>query len=201
VKPEDGKSDAELLQAWQEGAPEAARLLIARYTPRLYDFFASKVARGADELVQQTLADCVAAHERIAEDGHRNSVRAFLFTIARRRLLNHFRAWRRHGARLDPLLHSLADVEPGVSEAVAQLEEQRRLRRALRQLPVDAQVALELRYWEGLSIPEIARVVDAAEGTVKARLSRARVRLRELLADEGPDAPRVEALLTGDDTR
>jgi RNA polymerase sigma-70 factor (ECF subfamily) len=193
--------DGELLQAWQEGSGDAARLLIRRYTPRLYDFFASKVTRGADELVQQTLADCVAAHERITEDGQRNSFRAFVFTVARRKLLNHFRTWQRHGARLDPLQHSFADLEPGLSEAVAEREEQRRLQHALRRLPIDAQVALELHYWEGLSIAEIARVVDAAEGTVKARLSRARVRLRDLLSDdESLDARTVEALLTGDDT-
>jgi RNA polymerase sigma-70 factor (ECF subfamily) len=196
----DETPDGELLRAWQDGGNEAARLLIARYTPRLYDFFASKVTRGADELVQQTLADCVAAREHITEDGERNSFRAFVFTIARRKLLNHFRAWQRHGARLDPLEHSFADLEPGLSEVVAEREEQRRLQHALRRLPIDAQVALELHYWEGLSIAEIARVVDAAEGTVKARLSRARVRLRELLAaDEGLDARTIDALLTGDD--
>lgn len=177
-------SDAELLEAWRRGDRTAADALIGRYGPRLYNFFASKVSRGADDLCQQTLQECVEAKERIDEDGGRHSFRGFLFTVARRRLLNHYRSWERKGQRVDPLEHSVADLEPGVSEAVAAREQQRRLALALRQLPVDFQVALELHYWEGLTVAEIGRVLEAPEGTIKVRLSRARKKLEEILHSE-----------------
>jgi RNA polymerase sigma factor (sigma-70 family) len=176
--------DRELLVAWQHGDALAAERLIGRYGPRLHNFFASKVASGVEDLLQQTLSDCVAARWHIEEDGDRNSFRGFLFTVARRRLLNHYRQWMRRGHRLEPLEHSIADVEPSVSELVAARDRQRRLQWALQQLPIDSQVALELHYWEGLSVAEIAQVVDAPTGTVKARLVRARNRLKALL---GPD--------------
>jgi len=196
---ETRRSDAELLHAWQAGDATAARVLVARYTPRLYEFFGTKVSHGAEELVQQTFADCAAAREKIEADGGKRSFRAFLFTVARRRLINHYRAWERKSAKLDPLAHSVADVDPGVSEVVARREEERRLRRALRRLPVDAQVALELHYWEGMTVAEIARVVDAAEGTIKARLSRARARLREILAEgKLADEGSVDELMSAD---
>lgn len=184
-------SDAELLQAWRRGDETAADALIARHGPRLYNFFASKVSRGADELCQQTLQECVEAHERIEDDGGRHSVRGFLFTVARRRLLEHYRSWERKGQRIDPLEHSVADLEPGVSEAVADREQQRRLVLALRQLPVDFQVALELHYWEGLTVAEMSGVLEAPEGTIEARLSRARTRLEALLQVERAQAERT----------
>lgn len=195
-------SDAALLQAWRSGDKTAADALIARHGPRLYNFFASKVGRGADDLCQQTLQECVEAHERIEEDGGRHSFRGFLFTVARRRLLNHFRSWERKGQRIDPLEHSVADLEPGVSEAVAAREQQRKLMLALRRLPVDFQVALELHYWEGLTVAEISRVVETPEGTIKVRLSRARKKLETLLQAEPALAEHtVEGLLTEDERR
>ena len=45
------------------------------------------------------------------------------------------------------------------------------------------QVALELFYWEELSVTEIADVLETPVGTVKSRLQRARVRLDEILVE------------------
>ncbi|MCX4240421.1 RNA polymerase sigma factor [Paraliomyxa miuraensis] len=193
-------SDAELLQAWRRGDKTAADALITRHGPRLYNFFASKVGRSADDLCQQTLQECVEAHERIEENGGRHSFRSFLFAVARRRLLDHYRGSELEGQRIDPLEHSVADLEPGVSEAIAAREQQRRLGLALRRLPVDFQIALELLHWEGLTVAEISRVVEAPEGTLEARLSRARKKLETLLhAEPSLAEATVEGLLTEDD--
>jgi RNA polymerase sigma factor (sigma-70 family) len=174
-------------------------VLIRRYGPRLYNFFAGKVGRGADELCQQTLHDCLIAHEQLDEDGSRDGFRGFLFAAARRRLLDHYRTSAR---AIDPLEHSLADLEPGVSEAVAVGEDQRRLALALRRLPLDFQVALELLHWEGLYVAEIGRVVEAPAGTIDARLARAHALLQGLLErDDAPAEHTVEASMTEDEPR
>ncbi|MCH9682059.1 MAG: RNA polymerase sigma factor [Deltaproteobacteria bacterium] len=177
-------TDGALLAAWRQGDRSAADCLIRRYGPRVYSFFASKVSHGADELCQQTFSECAIAHERIEEDGGRYSFRGFLFTIARRKLLNHYRTSQRRGRRFSPLEVSVADLDCRVSEIVANRQEHRRLQLALRQLPVDAQIAVELHYWEGLTIAEISRVVQAPQGTIKARLVRARQRLKRLLEQD-----------------
>ncbi|MFN2370237.1 MAG: RNA polymerase sigma factor [Candidatus Krumholzibacteriia bacterium] len=67
-----------------------------------------------------------------------------------------------------------------------------RVRRAIARLDEDTREAVRLHYWDDLTTREIAVVLDEIEGTIKARLSRGRQRLRELLAaqDEGADAPR-----------
>ena len=46
----------------------------------------------------------------------------------------------------------------------------------------ELQVVLEMRYWEGMSMQEIAAVVEFPVNTVKSRIHRGRLRLAELLA-------------------
>ncbi len=52
------------------------------------------------------------------------------------------------------------------------------------QLPPEERACIHLFYYEGYSTDEIARMMSAAPGTVRSRLSRARARLKKLLADE-----------------
>ncbi len=52
---------------------------------------------------------------------------------------------------------------------------------ALRRLPLETQVLLELRFWEGLTGPKLARVHDVPEGTTRSRLRRATEQLRTMV--------------------
>lgn len=56
------------------------------------------------------------------------------------------------------------------------------IRGALRQMSAADQLMMRLRYAEDLTQPQLARVFDMPEGTVKIRLHRARERMRALLA-------------------
>ena len=60
---------------------------------------------------------------------------------------------------------------------------------ALRRIPVDAQIVLELYYWEDLPAPDVARFLDVPEGTVRSRLRRALELLRERLESLAPGVP------------
>jgi len=64
-------------------------------------------------------------------------------------------------------------------------EEERALLGALRGLPLELQVLLELHYWEDLSTSELAGVLEIPQGTVKTRIRRARELLESALAS-GP---------------
>ena len=67
-------------------------------------------------------------------------------------------------------------------EAYAEREElNRALQWAIAQLPVDQRVVVVLVDVEGFSYEEAAEALGVALGTVKSRLSRARVKLRDLL--------------------
>lgn len=52
-------------------------------------------------------------------------------------------------------------------------------------LPADHRSAIVLFYYEDMSIREIANTLSVPQGTVKARLSRGRQKLRALLEEEG----------------
>lgn len=52
---------------------------------------------------------------------------------------------------------------------------------ALRRVPARQRTAIVLHYLGDLPIPEVARLMNASEGTVKAHLAQARRRLRPLL--------------------
>jgi len=61
---------------------------------------------------------------------------------------------------------------------VVEREELRLFLAALRTIPFDLQVVLELHYWEQCSVAEMAAALEIPEGTVKSRLRRGREQLR-----------------------
>jgi RNA polymerase sigma-70 factor (ECF subfamily) len=52
---------------------------------------------------------------------------------------------------------------------------------ALRRLPLDDQLLLQMHYWDGLTGPALSRALDLPEGTVRSRLRRAKAKLAERL--------------------
>ena len=71
------------------------------------------------------------------------------------------------------------------------LEDRLVLRRAIASLSPDHRQVVALRYFAGLSVPEVARSLGIREGTVKSRLHRALAVLREQLGDSPMGAPQT----------
>jgi len=176
----DPSTDFALLERWREGEEGAGRELFGRYFDAVYRFFRSKLAHAAEDLTQQTFMSLVQSRDSFRGEA---SFRTFVFTVARKRLYDHLRTLHRKPTPEGIGSVSIADIASfSPSRAVAEREEQQLLLKALRTLPLDMQVALELHYWEELTVTEIAGVLEVAEGTVKSRLQRARARLDERLA-------------------
>ena len=83
---------------------------------------------------------------------------------------------------LDDQAVTLSDPDD-VGDLVVEKEERQRIRQALERLPDDQREAMVLRYYADLTVPEIAKALGCPGGTVKSRLNRALVRLRQLLAE------------------
>ena len=168
--------DAELLAAWRDGDRDAGDALIGRYFDPVCRFFRSKLGDDVEDLIQRTFLDCLESR-----DGLRGpSFRSFLFAVARNRLFDHLRAGVRRP--IDALGEkSIADLRTRPSGHLVREEEKDLVARALQAIPVDFQIALELAYWEDLAGAEIAAVLDISEHTVRSRLSRGRVMLRDAL--------------------
>jgi RNA polymerase sigma factor (sigma-70 family) len=174
-------SDFDLLEAWRGGDERAGRELFARHFDSVYRFFRSKVEDAAEDLTQQTFMGAVKGKERYRGEA---SFRTYLYTIARNRLYTYIRDRQRREAVVEIGQQSVADL--GLASPTRQLaarEEHKLLLAAMRHLPLEMQVALELHYWEGLSVREIAIVIETPEGTIKRRLQRARQRLDELIVE------------------
>ncbi len=177
------QDDVELLVAWREGDEVAGNLLFRRHFDAVYWFFRSKVADQAEDLTQDTWHAIVRNRDSLAEV---RSFRAYLFTAARSKLYDALRARQRHG-ELDPLSQSLEDLGISPSEILGRHREQQLLVQALRKLPIEQQLLLELRYFEQMRGPELAAVLELPEATVRSRLRRALDKLRvvvEQLSDE-----------------
>ncbi len=168
-------TDDALLEAWGGGDKQAAAQLIGRYSDDLYRFFAGKVGDDAEDLVQQTLLGCV---ERRHELGAIRTFRAFLFGVARHRLIDHFRR-RDSSPWLDAAITSLADAGTPPSQRIARDREERVVLEALRRIPLDSQIVLELYYWQSLTGRELAGVLGIPEGTARGRLRSAKKQLAE----------------------
>jgi len=177
--------EAALLLAWNAGNERAGDELIRAATPLVRRFFERKVAPAdVDDLVQRTLLGCVDRREHIVASGFR----AYLIGVARNQLLMHFR--RIHRVDADPGRVTLLQLldERSVRSMVVAKDELSRLVLAMWRLPVDLQLTLELFYWEGLPLAEIADATGVPVGTVKSRLGRAKSMLRKTL-DREPDSP------------
>ena len=168
-------TDHELLEAWRAGNRQAGDELFGRYFRSLFAFFGNKVADGVEDLISRTMMACVQNLNRITEEG---TFRAYLFGIARHEVYGHYRRLRT-APDIDFGVTSVCDLGPTPSQMVVAHNKQRALLAALRQLPLDLQIAVELHYWEGLTTAELADALEVPQGTVKSRLRRA----REMLAD------------------
>jgi RNA polymerase sigma factor (sigma-70 family) len=176
----EGENDIALLHAWRRGDRSAGRRLVDRHLASLGRFFANKVGheQDAQDLVAETFERFARALDRFAG---RSSVRTYLFAIAHNVLREHIRRREREEARGAPL-RSVADLGPSPSVVFAKHEDERLLLQALRALPFDDQILLELSLFEELSRAEIAEITSIPGGTVAGRLRRARARLDESLA-------------------
>jgi RNA polymerase sigma factor (sigma-70 family) len=172
--------DIELYDAWARGDRRAGNELIERYYDRIHRFFANKVGVEAEDLAQETFAGVLAAHPRFER---RSSFRTFLYAIAFNVLRTHIA--RKNRAKVDPdfSVQSIAELCPTPSTMARQSEETEQLHAALRGLPVDHQVVLELYYWEDLSGPELTEVLGLTLPAVRSRLRRAKEALEQALGE------------------
>jgi RNA polymerase sigma-70 factor, ECF subfamily len=139
----------------------------------------------AQDAVQEAFVRAWSRRRRFA-DGEQPD--AWIRTVARRVAVSRWRsarsglaAWRRHGP--------VADVPaPGVETPL--------IVAALQRLPEEQRRAIVLHHLCDLSVDQVAAEVGAPAGTIKARLSRGRTALREILSDAntpiaGPDSPQL----------
>jgi RNA polymerase sigma factor (sigma-70 family) len=185
-------SDTELFERWCQGDERSGAKLFDHHFPAVSRFFRNKAGDDFEDLVQQTFTACLESRERFRRD---SSFRTFLFAIANNILRNHYRSKRRD--RVDLTSVSVHDLDPGPSTIVAKVREQRLLLEALRHIPLEHQIILELYYWEGMTAKAIGEIVGETEYTIRNRLRRGKELLRRRMEELAHDRAELESTWGG----
>lgn len=180
-------SDASLVQHILQGDPAAERRLYDLHVDRIYRLAYRMTGDGtlAEDATQDTF---IRAFDHLAEWRGDGPLGGWLHRVATTVILGHLRKRKRvqgrekqvedvtvmAGARVD---RSGADGDPLLRD---------RIDRAVDELDANHRLVFVMHDLEGFTHREIADAMDTPVGTAKARLSRARSRLRELLLGVGP---------------
>jgi len=172
-----------LIRAAREGDAGAFRELYELHVDRVYGL-AHRFAGCPDLARDMTQETFVRAWERLDQFRGDAAFGTWLHTITVSTSLNVRRRADRHLKR-ERKFDDLPQMSGDRPQPAPLLRE--RIRSAIEQLPDIYRVVFLMHDLEGYSHGEIAETLKVAEGTSKARLSRARARLRDLLHDLAPE--------------
>ena len=194
-------SDEDLVQRSQNGSLAAFEELVSRYERRIYGFVLHLCGNAADaaEVTQEAF---VRAFRAIGQFKARHRFAAWLFTIARRKCIDHRRS---RPPTADEPLPEEPDIHDPAELLAAQEDRDELWYLARHSLPEVQFQALWLRYAEEMNVAEVARVLRKTRTHVKVMLFRARRTLgqelkrksgwsRETRPSAGGRAPRIGAL-------
>ncbi len=175
-------SDEALLDLMRQQDVQALGILYDRHAQTVYSLIVRIVQEPglAEELLQETFWQVWKGAGRFRGEG---SVAAWLYRIARKRSLDRLR--RRRARPVDVPRGERDDREEmgGEGEEVQAATNWRRehMRHALRQIPAEQRLCLELAYFEGLSQRQIADRTHTPLGTIKTHMRIGLVKLARLL--------------------
>ncbi len=172
--------DSACLRAIAEGDRSAFASIVERWQTRLINFFYRSVGNRADaeDLAQETFLELYRAAGRYQARGTFN---AYIFTVARRRLIDSYRkSARRPLDFIDPT-DFVMQQQAEESNHTREIEEA--FHKALATLPDNQRDAILMLQQQGLSYDEIAEALGASLSAVKTWIHRARTHLRKVLKD------------------
>ena len=167
-------SDEQLMLDFQQGSREAFIELFERYREPMYGFFRRRLneAARAEDLAQETF---LAVLRGVSRYEPRALFRTYLYGIALKLLAAERRKRSREGTHAEEASDRAVSTDPEASLWV---------QRAIEKLDADAREVLLLREYEQLSYAEIAALLRVPVNTVRSRLFRARMALKELLVPQ-----------------
>lgn len=163
-----------LLTRIAQGDQSALSALYDRYAKIIYAI-AFKSLQSVEES-EEVVLDIFAQVWRIADryDTHKGRVDTWLFTLARSRILDRLRKLQRTNPSA---IYSLdtAEIQPQADnidlfEEVLIAERRNRVMIAMKKLPEEQRLVIELAYYQGLTQSQIATKIGISLGTVKTRI-------------------------------
>ena len=135
----------------------------------------------AEDITQETFLRALRRIASVTYQGR--DIGAWFVTIARNLIFDHVKSSR---YRLESTTSDIIELSPsthGPEQQVLDLATNEELLRCVRKLNADQQECISLRFLQGLSVAETAKIMDRNEGAVKALQHRAVRRLAQLLPE------------------
>ena len=172
-------SDGELLRRLEARESDALEALYARYSAYVMGIALRILGsrEEAEEVVQDVFWQLWKAS--LCYDPARGRFSTWLFSVARNRSIDRLRS-----ANRAPLRSSAEELERVAAAADLEsgtylVERQKEVRAQLELLPREQRAAIELAFFRGLSHGEIAAETGEALGTIKSRIRRGLLRLKQ----------------------
>jgi len=185
--------EKDLVEALQQHDPKAFEQLISQHGAMLYRVAARIVGQNeeTEEVLQETF---LAVYEKIHTFNRQAALTTWLYRIAVNKALMRLRARSRSREELldiggpqftegGQMTREATDWDLSPEDTLLREEALTVLQQGIERLPEAYRTVYVLAEVEGLSQQEIATILDLTVGTVKVRLHRARLFLREALED------------------
>lgn len=186
-------NEADIIKRCQQGDLESFDILVSRYTERAYAVAFSVMGNSHDagDMTQEAF---IKVFRNISKFNFKSSFNTWLHRIVKNVCIDELRK-RKRGTilSLDASISSddgeytlqIPDESPGIQEILEKEEEKEFLWKALEELKENHRVVLVLADIKGYDYTEVAQILDIPVGTVKSRISRARIKLAEIIRKMG----------------
>lgn len=179
------RGDHELMRGIAARDVAAFKALFDRYAPLSLAVARRVLGRAseAEDVVNEVFFEVWDKADRFVAD--RGSPRTYLLLVTRSRAIDRRRE-RSSGVKGKTLgtpagLDLTASGEPGPASSAASAEDAHVVRRLLASLPEDERAAVQRSFFDGMTHREIAEATGTPLGTVKGRIRRALIRMRDEL--------------------
>jgi len=171
-----------------ENHEQAFNQLVLKYRQRIYRhaLYITKDSQEAFDVAQDVFVRAYHEGRLFSDEFH---MKAWLYRVCTNRCYNIVRDRQRRGTILNRLgkQETALQVHHKAIDAVLDREQSSEMARHLAKLSPEHRTILILRYYDDLSYQEMADTLQVKLGTVMSRLSRAKVRLHQLVVEGGQE--------------
>lgn len=173
------KTDQQLYQEFLEGNKQSFEKIVMKYKDGLIYFIVKYVRtiETAEDLVQDVFVYLLLHKENYQ---FQYSLKTYLYVIAKSKTLTYLKREK----RITYLEEYEIQEEEKLEEKVWQQERQDNLKKAIKKLKTDYQIAIYLADIQELSYAEIAKILNKNIGQVKVLIHRARKALSKMVREE-----------------
>lgn len=199
MKGGENVNDEELVKRVKSGDIDAFEDIIAKYEKRVFSLIYN-VLKNENEIEDVAQEVFVKVYKNIGKFQGNSSLYTWIYRITTNLCFDYIKK-RKEVIYVDEKLQlddsevefQLPSDEKLQDELYEEKELKEKLQKAISKLPDKQQMMIILRDIKGLSYEEISEVLEMKLGTVKSQINRARLKLKEILEDDGTFLDYVES--------